>query len=300
MFTMLASYGQKSTLLQNINFRAKELKHSLNESGDSLILSSDKIIYSIEIFNQNFEKRIEVGSKDVKIALNETPLGRLVVQANLIDKRIIMTLLRHEDIEEHSEKTSLTIPKRAVASAINALHLTENKIVCHNYKPKANISFDTRFKIALPKSLKELMPIEDNEAVGGIENSKSIPGEEVEQQTQTRQRTSLTNMLNWRSKKTAENQKSYWVLEETNNGNGSHKTMRLVKEDAVMKMIEKNKLESKTSFGKLNKLTAWEVYDTVNFIKAQVENPNYINSSSSDLFSVVPYYTTANNRLAVN
>jgi len=45
-------YGQKSTLLQNINVRAKELKHSLNKTGDSLILEGERTIYKVEIFNK--------------------------------------------------------------------------------------------------------------------------------------------------------------------------------------------------------------------------------------------------------
>ena len=71
VFMLLAifTYGQKSTLLQNINFRAKELKHSLNKTGDSLILKSDKTIYSVEIFNQNFERIVEIGDKNAKISL---------------------------------------------------------------------------------------------------------------------------------------------------------------------------------------------------------------------------------------
>ena len=75
MFLMLASYAQKSTLLQNINFRAKELKHSLNERGDSLILQSEKTIYSVEIFNQDYEKVVEVGGNATTIPLKGTPTG---------------------------------------------------------------------------------------------------------------------------------------------------------------------------------------------------------------------------------
>ena len=54
LLTML-SYCQKSTLLQNVNIRAKELKHSLNKTGDSLILEAERTIYRVEIFNRDFE-----------------------------------------------------------------------------------------------------------------------------------------------------------------------------------------------------------------------------------------------------
>ncbi|MFP4846964.1 hypothetical protein [Winogradskyella sp. PE311] len=119
-------YGQKSTLLQNKNFRANELKHNLNKEGDTLILESKKTIYSVEIFNQDYTKSINIDSTKAKIALNDTPLGRLVVQAKLVDKRIIMTLLRHKDFDEITNETKedniVTTPqpkKQGVSSLLN-------------------------------------------------------------------------------------------------------------------------------------------------------------------------------------
>jgi hypothetical protein len=104
-------------------------------------------------------------------------------------------------------------------------------------------------------------------------------------------------MLNWKPPRaTSNNQKFYWIAEEINNGNSSHKIMKLVRGDVATEMISKNKIESKTKNGSRNKLTVWEVYDTAEFMKEQLGNPDYINSSSSNFFNVVPYFTTVFDR----
>ncbi|MBC2846440.1 hypothetical protein [Winogradskyella flava] len=96
-----------------------------------------------------------------------------------------------------------------------------------------------------------------------------------------------------RSNLNRKKQKFYWVVHEVNTGNNSHKSMKLLAESVTLKMISKNKLETKTNFGKLNKLTVWEVYNTTQFMQKQVANPEYINSSASDLFNVEPYYSSS-------
>ncbi|MFC0602977.1 hypothetical protein [Winogradskyella pulchriflava] len=286
------TYGQKSTLLQNINFRAKELKHSLNKDGDSLLLESDRTIYSVEIFNQDFEKTVEVGENQTKIPLNGTPLGRLVVQAKLIDKRILMTLLRHEDIEESSEELTKPIPRpnTKIASVIKELTINNSEVEV-NFLLEVPTAFEVKYK-AIPLRQETQLAYEDlNEDVVETENTSPDVLKTTNEHTK-RPSTSLTNMLNWKPKKETFNERFYWIALEINNGNSSYKTMKLVKGDVADKLISKNKLESKTNNGKYNKLTAWEVYDTAKFMEEQIENPEYINSPSSHLFNVVPYYTT--------
>ena len=51
--------GQQITFQKNINFQARELEQSLNKNRDSLYLESDKIIYQVDIFNENYSKRIK-------------------------------------------------------------------------------------------------------------------------------------------------------------------------------------------------------------------------------------------------
>lgn len=291
MLLSVFSYGQKSTLLQNINFRAKELKHSLNKSGDSLILESEKTIYNVEIFNQNFEKTIAVKSNKTIIPLNGTPLGRLVVQAKLVDKRIIMTLLRHEFIDDNLEKKTKPKPRLKIANVPN-LKVSYN-FNNETIRVKSILSTQKGFDIK-PKA-KALKPELQMASLEQDEISESIVIENKKEELKTRPRTSLTHMLNWKPKKaTKENNKFYWIAEEINNGNNSYKTMKLVRGDVALNLISKNKIESKTNFGKQNRLTVWEIYNTKKFMKEQIDNPEYINSSSSDLFNVVPYFITVN------
>ncbi len=91
------------------------------------------------------------------------------------------------------------------------------------------------------------------------------------------------------------NQKLYWTSALVNTGNTSSKIMHLANQRTVDKMISKHKLEIKTFNAKRNELIIWEVYDKTRFIKQQVANPDYINSSVSNFFDVSPYFTSENN-----
>jgi len=135
-------YGQKSTLLQNINVRAKELKHRLNKTEDSLILEGERTIYKVEIFNKDYEQSLIVKDSKVIIPLNKVPVGRFVVEAALPDKLIVITLLRNELIRptlkntRAIKKTSLftKAPAQPEQNTINPLNkvietkLTEAKL----------------------------------------------------------------------------------------------------------------------------------------------------------------------------
>ncbi|MBL85910.1 MAG: hypothetical protein CMO82_04545 [Winogradskyella sp.] len=101
-------HGQKSTLLKNINYRASELHHSLNKTGDTLILRGERNIDKVEIFNSDFQKAYIVNSLDTKISLADIPVGRFVTEVKVNDKLIIITLLRHETFEEKIETTETT------------------------------------------------------------------------------------------------------------------------------------------------------------------------------------------------
>ncbi|BAO74924.1 hypothetical protein [Winogradskyella sp. PG-2] len=93
------TYGQKSTLIQNINVRAKELKHSINSTGDSLILEGKNSIDKVAIFNSDFEKTFIVNKNKAKIPLLNIPIGRFVTEVKLNNKLIVITLLGHENLK---------------------------------------------------------------------------------------------------------------------------------------------------------------------------------------------------------
>ncbi|MCA0133294.1 hypothetical protein [Winogradskyella alexanderae] len=94
----VSTYGQKSTLIQNVNYRAQELHHTLNESGDSLKLAANRKIHSVTIFNSNFERQFSVNKNAISIPLQEIPVGRYTTEVKLNGKLIIITLLRDQPI----------------------------------------------------------------------------------------------------------------------------------------------------------------------------------------------------------
>ncbi len=134
-------YGQNSTLFQNINYRAQELKHNLNNSGDSLILNSNRTIYSVEIFNKDFEKRFTVNSINATIPLNEIPVGRYTTEVKLNDKLIIMTLLRNKPILVTSEFTETSLYESETYETAKGLNVAEGKAIVEKPKNKVVVGY---------------------------------------------------------------------------------------------------------------------------------------------------------------
>ncbi|WP_405573227.1 hypothetical protein [Winogradskyella sp. Asnod2-B02-A] len=96
--------GQQITFQKNINYQARELKQSLNENRDSLNLESDKIIYQVDIFNENYSNSISVNNNESTIGLDILPVGKFIIQARLKRKWIVMYLVKSE-ATEISEKS---------------------------------------------------------------------------------------------------------------------------------------------------------------------------------------------------
>lgn len=99
LLSSLFSASQKSVILKNVNSRANELKHELNASEDSLILKGERNIYRVEIFNQEFRLEFKTNTKDLRIPLQEIPVGRFVTLVRLRDKIIAISLLRNENYD---------------------------------------------------------------------------------------------------------------------------------------------------------------------------------------------------------
>lgn len=136
LFSTLINYGQNFTLLKNNNPKAKELKHNLNFTKDSLILGSETKILQVEIFNEDFEKMIKVENFETQISLNDIPEGKFVVETKLVDKIIILGLLRYDYINE-TVNISATTEKRNIAEgngmmldeSLNIIKKTPNKSI---------------------------------------------------------------------------------------------------------------------------------------------------------------------------
>lgn len=238
LFSSVIIYGQNFTLLKNYNPKTKELKHSLNKTRDSLIMACDKTILKVEIFNKDYEKIVVIDDFNAQISLQDIPVGRFVVEAKLVDKIVIMNLIKHDYLEENSNST-MSLNTKTIAEG-RGMMLDENQNAIKS-SPNSSIEFIlTRGK---------------------------------------------------RKTNTHKKQKFYWIVNEVNNNIGSRKIMKLVDKESVDRMIKNNKLENNSVTGRLNELTVWEVYNTSKFMRNQMSNPNFIYSSTSDLFNVVPYYS---------
>lgn len=263
MMTLL-SYGQKSSLLQNVNLRAKELKHKLNKTGDSLIFNSDKIIEKVEIYNSNFEKKFIVNSYSAKIPLTYMPSGRYVTEVKLRGKLILITLLVEENMipepYESNPKSHITKTKpfkrepnsfRTIASKSKTSNLNESHNLFGSSRSKSSGIKSPNLETVKPKII---APIK-------------LPKKDV---------------------------RFYWIVRNINKGQSSSKVMRMGEKDEVDRMIEQNKIDRQSAAGKRNELIIWEVYDASKFMKFQRLNADYANAKEADCFNVIPIYKSGN------
>lgn len=241
LFSTMTMSSQNNILFKNFNPKAKELKHNLNHTKDSLVLAYDKLINIVEIFNEDYEKTTIVQKNNVKVPLDDLPVGKFVVEVTLVDRIIVMGLLK-QDYYDEASNSNIAINKEEVAEG-KGMMLDE-----------------------------------------GLKVIKSSPHNSIEY-ILTRGKT---------KSKSNKSQKFYWTVTKTNSEIGSSKTMRLVDQACVDRMILKNKLEYKSASGNANELTVWEVYDTTKFMENQVVNPNFMYSQTSEFFNTSPYYTTEN------
>lgn len=133
-------HGQKSTLLKNINYRANELHHSLNKTGDTLVLKGERTIDKVEIFNNDFQKAYIVNSLNTKIPLADIPVGRFVTEVKVNDKLIIITLLRHESFDDEVKTTETETTKQK-----NGFGQSNSQ---NNTEGKTFSEFETREKLS--------------------------------------------------------------------------------------------------------------------------------------------------------
>ena len=286
-FLTVTLNGQTTVLLKNFNPKAKELKHQLNKSRDSLILSCEQPILKVDIFNEDFEMIVTVEGSNTKIPLHNLPIGEFVVEAKLEDKIILMEIVRYE-IDTSSEQASIQQNEKLYESGTM---LDENM---KPIKSSSNNRIEKRYEI---DTSSEQASIQQNEKLyesGTMldENMKPIKSSSNNR---------IENMLSpGKVKKSKNTKKFFWVVLIKNDKTGSSQTMKLVDESLVTKLIKRNKLEVNNAKDKINELRVWEVYDTSKFMRAQLADPNYFTSSSSELFNVIPYYVTADTQVAVS
>lgn len=284
------TYGQKSTLLQNVNIRAKELKHHLNKTGDSLVLEGERTIYKVEIFNKDFERSITVKDSKVTIPLADIPVGRFVVEAVLPDRLIVITLLRNEPLNPAINKPRLK-KKVSLFGDPSPIQVTETT-------PEKQ---PTKEKLAIVNK-KEKAIVNKNIAAADVKAPEGIDIESsfVEMEStviainRTPSNESSTNAQTLVQNSGHINVEAYWIVYETNKGNSSGRQMRFGDQALVDKMISHINLDKKTVTGKFNQLTIWEIYDVSKFLRYKMRNSNDF-SEASESFNPTPYFKTENN-----
>ncbi|WP_405573222.1 hypothetical protein [Winogradskyella sp. Asnod2-B02-A] len=305
------TYGQKSTLFQNVNVRANELKHNLNEAGDSIIFKCERTVYEVVIFNDDFERVIKVRDTDAVIPIADIPVGRYIVEALLSDKLIVITLLRNESFNLPKQDDLVadssdlfgkkTAPKKEVVASIEPSIETleieveeEAEIVAENVPPLNNDIFGEESNIkktdlavagkkAEPKP-KPTVAKEPKKSSLSLFNTKAKP-------TTTKPKRSTRVVDAARANRIVS---TYWVEYKINNGQSSQKIQKLGDQETVDRMIRKIEIDMKTKAGRLNELTVWTVYDPPKFVEHKRLNKTDFTKVASESFKMKPYYKKVN------
>lgn len=322
VFVLLTSlvYGQKSTLFQNVNVRAKELKHNLNKTGDSLIFKCERTVYEVVIFNDDFERVIKVRDTEAKIPISDVPVGRYIVEALLSDKLIVITLIRNEpfDLPKVSPLVAdssdlfgkkIAQQKQVIASVEKTIEVTKKAV-----EPAlAEVLEET------PKPKKEEFGSENNIkktdlAVAGkkAQPRPNVPKPIKKVATAKKKTVNKTNLSLFSAKpkvaKTTPKRSTrevdaaranrivstYWVEYIINNGQSSQKIQKLGDQETVDRMIKKIEIDKKTKAGQLNELIVWTVYDPSNFVQHKRINKDNFTTTASESFNMEPYYKRVN------
>lgn len=321
VFVLLTSliFGQKSTLYQNVNIRAKELKHKLNETGDSLIFKCERTVYEVVIFNDDFERVIKVRDTDAVIPIADIPVGRYIVEALLSDKLIVITLLRNEPFETLEASPLITdssdlfgrkaTPKKEVIASVEKTK-EEPKI---EVEPKVAIEIK-KLTLSKEESFGNENDIKKTDlAVAGkkaLPKPKAIkPAKKVVVKKKTVKKSSLS-LFNTKTKVAKKTPKrttrevdaaranrivsTYWVEYKINNGQSSQKLQKLGDQETVDRMIKKIKIDMKTKAGRLNELIVWTVFDPPKFVKHKKSNKTNFTQIPSESFNIEPYFKKVN------
>ncbi|MUU78879.1 hypothetical protein [Winogradskyella endarachnes] len=309
VFLLLASlvYGQKSTLYQNVNVRAKELKHNLNKTGDSLILKCERTIYEVVVFNDDFERVVKVRNKEITIPIADVPVGRYIVEALLSDKLIVITLLRNEPFElpdvapivtDTSDLfgTKTTSKQELIAKAETPV-IKEEIIIAETKAPEQEITNtqivtkNTDLADAGKKAEKKprlTRKVTYTKPKKPAESSLSL----FKAEEQPSRRSTRADDDGARANRIVS---KYWVEYRINNGQNSQKVLKLGDQDTVDYMIRKIEIDKKTKAGRLNELIIWTVYDPTKFVKHKKMNKDNFTSIPSESFNIEPYYAMVNN-----
>ena len=266
---------QETTLLKNINFRAQEVKHYLNSTKDSLILESERPIRSVYLYNREVDIAYEIEDRNAQIFVNDLEIGRYVVEVVLIDKRIILTLLRgNPKIEDYTEAPEIAPVRKIIVKAEKPKK--EQKAIV-NAAPS---------KVEVAKNISKEKNNRTQKNVGKYDISKLL-------NTKTPKSDKNTEYLKELKKEREANASKYeyWVVRIINNGYFSKRIHKMANYEEVQRLIKQNELEINSRFSNNNILKVWQVLDKENFMIQKRLVPNYM-YTVSDYFEFEPYYSS--------
>ncbi|WP_458627689.1 hypothetical protein [Winogradskyella sp. PC D3.3] len=132
------SFSQNVILFQNTNPNAKELKHHLNVTKDSLLLECESKIKKVEIFNEDFEQIIIVDAHNIQISLKDIPKGNFNIETKLDQKIIVLELVIQNTINDISS-TNLYHNKESIIEGKGMMLDEELKVI--KSSPNKSIEF---------------------------------------------------------------------------------------------------------------------------------------------------------------
>lgn len=106
------TFGQDEIieLRKNYNFNARELRQSLNETKDSLILDSDSTIYKVQFLQlPDFKESFHPYSKQVTLPIHNLPLGRNTIAVHTNRKIILLNIEKHKELPKIEPKKQIPI-----------------------------------------------------------------------------------------------------------------------------------------------------------------------------------------------
>ncbi|WP_179354281.1 hypothetical protein [Winogradskyella vidalii] len=299
LFLTTITYGQKSILFQNVNDRAKELKHSLNASEDHIILQCERTIYEVVIYNNDFHHTIKVKDTATKIPIKDIPVGRYIVETLLRDKLIVITLVRNEPfdmpesaplISANSNSLEINAPTRNATVTALKTPKKDNEVdgatVTEELPTSDHVNYGS--ESAIKKT--DLAVAAKSEAnlteKAGQKRNELLTAKEGKVATKS----STQNSLEIASENADRVVRTYWVIYKMNNGHRSEKIQKLTDKATVDRMIKKNEIDLKTKSGRLNELSIWSIYDTTEFVRHKRKNKENYLAVDSESFNNVPYY----------
>ena len=150
IFFAYFTYSQEINFQKNESYTARKFKfiQKLNNSGDSLILESEKILIKrVDILNEQYLEIIDVDAKKAKINLKDLPLGSYVLQAKLGTHWIVMYLEKTDIIEDIEAdlnvaelKNEQDLNRDAITKNANEFHLDKENMYWVVYESNAPFS----------------------------------------------------------------------------------------------------------------------------------------------------------------